>query len=165
MTGKVSALVVASLAVVATIFVSISHAQASHDADKTEVMTAFQNVTAAYNRGDVGAIVAFYADDGVFFEDTIPFQFDKAALRKSLEDFYKSISAFHASADSIDMRVSGHLAVVHSIIRTGWTGKSGPYSQTSRLTEVYVKKGNKWLIWNEHFSVPFDPATGKAVLN
>ena len=155
----------ASLALVATILVSMSHAQASHDTDKTELMTAFQDVITAYNRGDVSAIVSFYADDGVFFEDTIPFQIDKAALRKGLEDFYKSISAFHGSADSVDVRVTDHLAVVHCIIRNSWTGKSGPYSQTSRLTEVYVKEGGKWLIWNEHFSVPFDPATGKAVFN
>jgi ketosteroid isomerase-like protein len=165
MTAKISALVVGSLVVFAIALVSISHAQTSKDADKTEVLAAFQNVMAAYNKGDVGTIMTFYADDGIFFEDTIPFQFNKAALRSSLEDFYKSVSGFHGSADSVDLRLSGHLAVMHCILRNGWTGKSGPYSQTSRLTEVYVKEGGKWHIWNEHLSVPFDPATGKAVLN
>jgi ketosteroid isomerase-like protein len=59
---------------------------------------------------------------------------------------------------------SGDLAVAHSIIRVTWTDKSGRHSQTSRYTQVDKKEGGKWLIWHEHYSVPFDPPTGKAVL-
>jgi ketosteroid isomerase-like protein len=46
-----------------------------------------QRLLGAYSHKDVSAIMAFYSDDpdAIFFEDTIPFQFDKTALRSSLE--------------------------------------------------------------------------------
>lgn len=103
MNVKVGALFVAFVAIVAIMPVSIPKAEASQAADKAEVMAAFQNVMAAYNRGDATAIAAFYADDGTFFDDTIPFQLNKTMLRKSLEEFYKSTSGFHGSAESVDM--------------------------------------------------------------
>ena len=111
--------------------------------------------------------MAFYSDDpdAIFFEDTIPFQVNKAALRNGLEIFYKSISDFHARVESLDVQTSGDLAVVHCAIHNTWNDKHGTHMQTSRDTDVFRKEDGKWLIWHEHFSVPFDPATRKAVLS
>jgi len=79
--------------------------------------------------------------------------------------FFQSASDYHIGMESVDMLVRGDLAVVHSIIRQTWTDKSGTHALTSRYTRVDRKEGGKWLIWHEHASVPYDPATGKAVLN
>lgn len=168
MTPRVRALMILSLAIIIDMaVVAISHAQAASDTDKVEVMATFQDLIAAWNHKDAGAVMAYYSDDpdAVFFEDPIPLQSNKAALREPTAAFFESVSDFHARADSVDVRVSGDLAVVHCIVRNGWVDKSGQHSQTSRDTEVFRKKGGKWLIWHEHYSVPFDPATGKAVLN
>jgi ketosteroid isomerase-like protein len=54
---------------------------------------------------------------------------------------------------------------VRCVAHNTWTDKNGRHAQTSRDTEVFRKEGGKWLIWNEHASVPYDPNTGKAVLN
>jgi ketosteroid isomerase-like protein len=70
-------------------------------------------------------------------------QSNKAALREPTAAFFESVSDFHARADSVDVRVSGDLAVVHCIVQNGWVDKSGQHSQTSRDTEVFRKEGGK----------------------
>jgi uncharacterized protein (TIGR02246 family) len=148
-------------------FVAITHAVASSEGDKAEVMALNQRLLDAYNSKDVSAIMASYSDDpnAIFFEDTIPLKLDKAALTKANESFYKSVSDYHVRMESVDVLVSGDLAVVRYIAPVTWTDKSGTHSQTSRYTGVDRKEGGKWLVWHDHFSVPFDPATGKAVLD
>jgi PhnB protein len=164
MTPRVRTLMIISLAIIIDMaVVAISHSQAANDTDKAQVMATFQDLMAAWNHKDAVAVMALYSDDpdAVFFEDPIPLQFNKAALREPTAAFFESVSDFHARADSVDVRVSGDLAVVHCIVRNGWTDKSGQHSQTSRDTEFFRKEGSKWLIWHEHYSVPFDPATAR----
>jgi ketosteroid isomerase-like protein len=167
MIPKVRPLILIVFAVVGIALAPISEAHASNDNNKAEIEARFQSLIAAYGHGDVNAIMAFYSDDpdALFFEDTIPFQIDKAALRNGLEIFYKSISDFRARVESLDVQTSGDLAVVHCAIHNTWNDKNGTHMQTSRDTDVFRKEDGKWLIWHEHFSVPFDPATGKAALN
>ena len=111
--------------------------------------------------------MACYSDDpdAIFFEDTIPFQLNKAAVTKGNEAFYKTASNFHAHMQDAIVQVNGDLAAAHYIIVNSWTDKSGAHTQTSRYTQIDKKEGGKWRIRHEHFSVPFAPATGKAVLD
>jgi len=60
--------------------------------------------------------------------------------------------------------VDGNLAAAHYMLPITWTDKAGAHSELGRYTQVLKKVNGKWLIWHEHFSVPYDPATGKAVL-
>ena len=116
MTTNVPALVLVSLAIVGITVVSITHAQAPWESDKAEVMALNQLLVAAYSKKDVGAIMACYADDpdANFFEDAVPFELNKAALTKANEMFYKSVSDFRARIESVDVLVSGDLAVVYN---------------------------------------------------
>jgi len=163
--SKPGALMLVALAVGGIAFTPIAHAQT--DGDKAAVKTLNQQIMAGFNHHDASAIMAFYSNDpdAIFFEDTIPLQFNKAALIKVTTDFFKSASDFQATMDSYDSVVSGDLAAVHYVIRNSWTDKNGNHSQTSRYTQIDKKEGGKWLVWHEHYSVPFDPATGKAVFN
>jgi uncharacterized protein (TIGR02246 family) len=167
MTTKGRALILVSLAIVGIVFALIAHAQTSDDSDKAAVIALNQAIIAAYNHADAHAIAAYYSDDpvAIFFEDAIPFQLNKAQLTKLNEDTFKSLSNFHATTEAVDVVTGGDLAALHCIIRGSWTDKNGKHSQVSRYTQVDRKEGGKWLVWNEHFSVPFDPATGKAVLD
>jgi len=164
---KSRAFIAMAFAVAGIALALTSGAKASSAGDKAEIASRFQSLIAAYSHGDVNAVMAFYSDDpdAIFFEDTIPFQVNKAALTKGLEIFYKSISDFHARVESLDVQTSGDLAVVHCAIHNTWNDKNGMHMQTSRDTDVFRKENGKWLIWHEHFSVPFDPTTGKAVLD
>jgi len=167
MTTRVRALILVSLAIVGIAVLAITLAPASGESDNAEVVALNQRLIAAYNSKDVNAIMACYSDDpdAIFFEDTIPFQLNKAALAKLNERAFKSVSDWRARMESVDMLVSGNLAVVHYIVPVTWTDTNGTHSQTSRYTGVDRKQRGKWLVWHDHFSVPFDPATGKAVLD
>lgn len=111
--------------------------------------------------------MACYSDDpeAIFFNEPIPFQFSKAELTKAIAMFFQSVTDYQLGMELVDALVSGDLAAVHCIVRNTWTDKNGTHSQTSRYTQVDRKEGGKWLIWHEHASFPYDPATGKAVLN
>ncbi len=159
----------AALAVVAILGVLVgSRVVAQSDGDKAEILALNQRLLDAFSRRDIDAVMACYMDDkeAVFYEDTIPFQFTgTGSLRKVNQDAFQSVSQFHAGVEGgISVVVSGDLAAAHYTIPNTWTDKSGTHSQRSRYTQVLRKIGGKWLIWHEHFSVPYDPATGKAVL-
>ena len=129
MTTKVRALILVSLAIAGIGVVAATHAQAPGDSDKAEVMALNQRIVAAYNKKDVGAIMACYSDDpdAIFFEDTIPFQLNKAALAKLNETAFKSVSDWRSRMESGDVLVSGDLAVVHYIVPVTWTDKNGTH--------------------------------------
>jgi len=143
-----------------------SRPASSAESDKAEIVEFNRRLTEAYSKRDIDAVMAFYSDDkdAVFFEDTVPFQFEgKGNLRKLNADFFQSVSSFDAKIETLSVEVSGNLAASHGIIANTWTDKSGTHHQRSRYTQVLKKVNGKWLIWHEHFSVPFDPATGTAV--
>jgi hypothetical protein len=69
---------VAARAIVAIAWsVFSSHAIASSDSDKSEIVALNQHIAAAISKKDLNAVMAFYVNDKdmVFFEDTIPFQY------------------------------------------------------------------------------------------
>ena len=105
------------------------------------------------------------ADDLVFFEDTTPLQFKgTSALRTDLQGFIEGTSQIHAEMEGVSVVVSGDLAAAHYVMPFSWTDESGSYSERARYTQVLKRVNGKWLIWHEHFSVPFDLTTGKAVI-
>jgi ketosteroid isomerase-like protein len=88
-------------------------------------------------------------------------------MRKLNQDFFQNpnLGRYHARAEAISVVVSGDLAAAHYIVPITWTDNHGTHFQRSRCTDVLKKIDGKWLIWHEHFSVPYDPTTGKAVLD
>jgi ketosteroid isomerase-like protein len=144
-----------------------SYTRASSDTNKAEITALNKRLIAAYDTKDLDAVMACYSDaaDAIFFEEAIPFEYNKLELRKSLEIFYQSVTDYHIRMVGLDLVVSGNLAVVRSRVVNSWTDKGGTHSQTSRYTGVDRKEHGKWLVWHEHASVPYDPASGKPVLN
>lgn len=59
----------------------------------------------------------------------------------------------------------GTIGYSHSIQHmSGKDPKGATVDMTVRLTDIYRKQGDTWLIVQEHVSVPVDMATGKADL-
>jgi uncharacterized protein (TIGR02246 family) len=165
---KLRKLILVSLAIVGIAIARISNAQTPSESDKAEVTALNQRLMEAFNKKDVTAVMSCYSDDpnAIFLLETIPFQLDKAELAKEIAMFFQSgVTDYRLGMESVDVLVSGDLAVVHCILHNTWTDKSGAHSETSRYTQVDRKDGGKWLIWHDHASFPYDPATGKAVLN
>jgi ketosteroid isomerase-like protein len=157
-----------ALAIVAMSWmVAGSRALASGASDKAEILALNKRIADAIGKKDLNAVMACYVDDKdiVFFEDTIPFQFKgTSTVRNYIQDLFANASQIHDGIEEMSIVVSGDLAAAHYILPVSWTDKSGVHSERGRYTQVLKKVNGKWLIWHEHFSVPYDPTTGKAVL-
>ena len=164
------AVVISALTIVAVArHFGVSRALASEDDDKAQIATLEKGLTDAFNKMDPGAVMTFYMKDAdaVYFEDILPFQIKGwDSLNKGTRDFYKEmkVTQWQASVEALSVEVSGDLAAGHFIVPIKWTDKYGKHSELARGTHIFKKVDGKWLIWHEHLSVPFDPATGKAVL-
>lgn len=62
----------------------------------------------------------------------------------------------------MEVQSDGKLAYSHSIQHGSWTSTNGtPVEIMARVTDVYEKVDGKWLIRQEHVSVPINMTTGK----
>jgi ketosteroid isomerase-like protein len=61
--------------------------------------------------------------------------------------------------------VGGDVAFSHSLNRISGTANSRKAERWLRWTTCYRKINSKWLIVHEHFSVPIDSKSDRALLN
>ena len=150
-------------------WLAATHFAAASNLDERAAIAALnRSITEAIQRRDVDAVMAGYADDTdiTFFEDTIPFELrGRKNIRKYIEDLVATGSGVRDRLESASILVSGDLAAAHYILTVNWTDKSGPHTERGRYTQVLKKTNGRWQIWHEHLSVPYDPTTGKAVLD
>ena len=127
MTARVRARILVAVAIMGIAVVRICNAQTSSDGDKAEVTALSQRLMDAFNKKDVSAVMALYSNDpdAIFFEEGIPFQFNKAELTKAIAMFFQSASDYHIGMESVHVLVRGDLAVVHSIVHNTWTDRGG----------------------------------------
>jgi uncharacterized protein (TIGR02246 family) len=132
--------------------------------DEAQIQALEKQFVAAVQAKDVAKIMAVYAPDVFVFDLVPPRQYvGQAAYKKDWENvFAGTVGPVKFSVSDLSVTVVGTVAYGHSIQSIGWTGKSGkPVSATVRVTDVYRKTGGKWLIVQEHVSVPVDLDTGK----
>jgi uncharacterized protein (TIGR02246 family) len=162
------ATLIAVIATVGALIFNGARAIASPESDKAEIIALNQKFNDAFSKKDIDATMSCYLDnaDAIYYEDTTPFEIHgKAALRKLDEDFFASASKVDAQVKDIQVIVGGDVAAAFYTAPTTWTDKDGDHSEVGRYTQVLKKVNGKWLIWHEHVSVPYDQATGKALLN
>jgi ketosteroid isomerase-like protein len=145
-----------------------THAQvAASSGDKAAIEALEQSFLDAFNAKDVKAIMACYAPGKSLFV------FDVTPPREHLgwDDYKRDWEGFFAAfsgpvsvrMSELNVTVVGPVAYGRNIESGTFTSKDG--SKTAivvRVTDVYRKIDNKWLIVQEHVSVPVDLATGKA---
>jgi ketosteroid isomerase-like protein len=154
---------------VLTLFViaaSFASAPRAAPTDTAQLQALEQKLAASVEARDLNSIMqAYIPDESLFVFDVIPpRQYVGAkAFRKDWEDFLagtKGPLAYHIS----DLAVVpvGDIAYGHSIQRIVATGTKGdPVDLTTRVTDVYRKLGGRWVIVQEHISIPVDLDTGK----
>ena len=149
----------------ATACFSPSVATAAPD-DEAAIRALEDRFAAAFNAGDVNAIMKSYVPDQslVVFDLVPPRQYVGAdAYRKDwveLLGMFKGPPKFDIT--DLAITVEGNLGFSHSIQHVSGTDTKGqPIDLTVRVTDGYRKIGGDWLIVLEHVSVPVDLATGK----
>lgn len=137
--------------------------------DKAAIAALEQQFADAFNAKDLDAIMKVYArGTGLFVFDVAPprqhmgwadYRADWKAALASMP------AAPHFAISDLSITVVGTVAYGHSIQQGTLLQSNGkPRELVVRVTDVYRKIRGRWLIVQEHVSVPVDVGTGKADL-
>jgi len=138
---------------------------AAGPSDKAQVQALERNFIAAFNARDSKKIMSHYAREGLFvFDVTPPRQYVGWASYK--KDWDGLLAAFPGpvsiAMSDLSVTVSGDVAYGHNIQDAHFTAKDGSKVEVVvRVLDVYRKIAGKWLIVQEHVSVPVDLDTMK----
>jgi ketosteroid isomerase-like protein len=139
------------LAMLATLaFSPVSHAQQKSEGDKVRELEL--KLTDAYKQRKVEVFAPLLDEDFVItFEDGSTYS----------KTGYLSYSATTSSrVDFVEMpdlkvRINGNTAIVTGLYHERGEDKGEAYDYHDRFTDVWVKKGGKWLMVASHYAVPY----------
>lgn len=137
--------------------------------DKAAIEALEARFAAAFTAKDVNAIMRVYepGPDLFVFDVTPPRQHvGWADYKTDWEDTFKPTRGpVHFSISHLSVTVVGPVAYGHSIQESLFTWANGSKGDVIvRVSDVYRKIHGRWLIVQEHVSVPVDLNTGKADL-
>jgi ketosteroid isomerase-like protein len=145
------------------------HGQTPATSDKAEIEALVMNYNDAFNARNVNQIMSCYAPGkGLFVFDAIPPR-EYPSWDAYKRDWEGLLSAYPGpvknTVSELSITVVGPVAYGHNIQAGTFTRKDGSkLNVTVRVTDVYRKLNGKWLIVQEHVSVPVDLETGAADL-
>jgi len=136
--------------------------------DETAIRVLEDRFAAAFNAGDIDAIMKNYIPDKSFvLFDVVPREeyLGADAYRKAWVEMFSRFNGTPKIAiTDLSITVDGNVGFGHSFMRVTGTDTQGhSVDRTVRVTDGYHKIGGNWLIAHEHISVPVDFATGKMV--
>ena len=128
-------------------------------ADDQAIRSIQSSLAEAFNAKNIDGIMKVYApgDTLVVFDVMPPRQFNGAAeYRKNLQSLFAFLKGpIKFSISDLVILTDGDVSYSRSIQHINSTDPNGdPYSLIVRLTDVYRKINDKWLIIHEHASVP-----------
>jgi uncharacterized protein (TIGR02246 family) len=156
----VAALLLALLAVAAA-----PRPAAAQSKDEAAIKAQYGHFNDAFNKKDVDGIMSVYAPDVFVFDVIPPRQYSGwDAYKKDWQGLFSSFSGPIANTVSdLNIVVIGPVAYAHYIDDGTMTAADGTKTHmVVRSTDVWRKQNGKWLIVQEHNSVPVDITTGKA---
>lgn len=147
--------------------VDAASASAAHDKAAIEALES--RFAAAFNAKNVNAIMrAYLPGPNLFvFDVTPPRQHvGWSDYKADWEETFKTIPGpVHFSISDLSVTVVGPVAYGHSIQDLTFTRANGSKANLIvRVSDVYRKIHGRWLIVQEHVSVPVDLDSGKADL-
>jgi ketosteroid isomerase-like protein len=137
--------------------------------DKAQIEALENQFAAAFNAKDLNAIMKVYVTGpSLFVFDVTPPRQHVGSddYRKDWQEAFAGMKGpLKFEISDLAITVDGDVAFGHSIQRTtGTNTKDKPMDITVRVSDVYRKLKGKWLIVEEHVSVPVDLDTAKADL-
>jgi uncharacterized protein (TIGR02246 family) len=156
---------VGATAILFTLSIMVSGAPAWADA-AADIRALEERFVAAFKAKDPDAIMKVYAPGQTLlvFDVVPPRQYvGAAAYRKDWQTFFGSFDGpITVELTDLDITTDDNLAYSHSIQRVAGTDKQDKkLDLTVRVTDVYKKINDNWLVIHEHVSVPVDLDTGK----
>ena len=117
---------------------------------------------------DIDKAMAQYSNDIVSFDVVNTLQ--KVGIDACRDRLVSWLSQFPGelsfNVENLSIVAGDELAICHSINHViGTTAGDDKIDMRWRSTVCYSKSGTEWLIIHEHSSVPFDPETGKALID
>jgi ketosteroid isomerase-like protein len=159
---------VSCLFAVAITAVSLAHAlpARAQSKDELEIRALEDRYVAAENGKDVDAIMKGYAPGNELFVFDLGLPRQHAgwdSYKKDWQDFFLVVQDPKLDIKDLSITIEGKIAYSHMIQHVIWTNKDGSSTELKAgVTDVYRKINGKWLIVQEHTSVPIHIATGKA---
>jgi uncharacterized protein (TIGR02246 family) len=151
---------------VASCFAPYARAASNDESAIRDVMKRWDD---AINTNDLPRFLSSYVQDAsvVHFEENtekpvVGFE----SFRQYAESDLKPEFQDHARTTIETVLVDQSVAVAVCVVNYRYvdaTRSTEPHSEVERLTMVFKKVDGNWLIWHEHFSLPYDYDTGKVV--
>jgi uncharacterized protein (TIGR02246 family) len=135
-------------------------------ADKAAIQALEDTYNEGFNSKDVDKVMSVYAPGKeLFVFDVVPPR-EYTSWEAYKKDFEGLFSAFPGPMKNTisgqTIHVVGSIAYGHNIQTGEFTGKDGSKMKVvARTTDIYRKMNGKWLIVEEHNSVPVDLETMK----
>lgn len=133
--------------------------------DKAQIEALEKGFVAGFNAKNTKKVMSYYARQGLFvFDVTPPREYvGWPAYKKDFDDLFAAFPGpLSLKIADVSITVVGDVAYGHSIQDTHFTAKDGSKVEiVVRVTDVYRKIDGKWLIVQEHVSIPVDLDTMK----
>jgi uncharacterized glyoxalase superfamily protein PhnB/ketosteroid isomerase-like protein len=119
---------------------------------------------AAVDRHDLAALAACYAADVVAYDaiKALRFQGRDPYLAHWEQCLQMCPNSVHFTLRDLDVQAADGLGYAHALLACTADGEAG--NAWSRMTTGFRRESGRWLIVHEHFSFPFDPKSGKALM-
>jgi uncharacterized protein (TIGR02246 family) len=121
----------------------------------------------AVRASDLERIMAAYTPDILSFDAVAQLQFKGAeAYRRHWQACLGLCSGMIFEVHDLEIEAGDGVAFGHYLVRCGGTGPDGEEQVGwMRVTVCCRRSLGRWRVAHEHFSVPFDMASGKALLD
>jgi ketosteroid isomerase-like protein len=158
-------LITISLTIALAISASAARAYAQ-SSDEAEIHALENRFADAFKAKDVDKIMANYEHSPNFaFFDVVPRReyLGWDAYKKDWQGLFASLGTVRSfELKDLTVNVDGNLAYGYNFPHyVAETKAGGLRDVTVRVTDVYRKSGGKWLIVQEHVSLPVDLQTGR----
>jgi ketosteroid isomerase-like protein len=135
--------------------------KSSKSTDTAEIQALEQRLIDGIKAKDVKQIMSCYSDDLFAYDVVPPRQYvGAAAFQKPWQGFLGMFEG-PINVDVNDLMINSDGEIAYSCCVqhvTGTTNEGKPFDSTFRITDVYRKRHGKWVIVQEHISLPPDVA-------
>lgn len=135
---------------------------------ETEIRALIETWRQAFLKRDLETIMASYTPDVLAFDAILTLQFKGAeAYRKHWQACMEMCSGdLTFDISELGIEAADEIAFGHYLCRCGGADENGEQqSSWMRVTIALRRQDGQWKIAHEHFSAPFDPASGKALFD